>query len=277
MKNNKPKALILLFLCALLLFTSCSKESKKMDNVKASEANDTLIVGMYLSYPPFETINAQGEAEGLSVALAEELGHYLNRDIEIINIPYDNLVSSIIDGKADVIISSLPVTQERLALVDFSDAYANVKYSALLNQELSINNLDELDNSNYTIAVKKDSMGGSYASQKLKKAKIVVYDTDKEAAEAVVNSKADAYIQDELTVFKYWKLYPVATHISFIFEDYAQSWGIAISKSNPELKNKINEFLKEFKNNRGFQKLSESYLSTETDSYKSQNIPFIFD
>lgn len=277
MKKNKPKALILLFLCAILIFTGCSKESKNVENIKASRAKDILTVGMYLSYPPFETMNSQGEAEGLSVVLAEELGNYLNLDIEIINIPYDNLVSSIVDGKADIVISSLPITQERLALVDFSEAYAKVKYSVLLNESLSINSLKELDKSHYTIAVKKDSAGSSYASQKLNKAEIVEYDTDTEAAEAVVNSQADAYIQDELTVFKYWKLYPVATHISVLVDDNAQSWGIAVSRSNPELKNKINEFLKDFKANGGFKELSEIYLSKEVDSYKTWNIPFIFD
>ncbi len=277
MKKNTPKALILLFLCTLLFFTGCSKESKKVDNIKASEAKDILKVGMYLSYPPFETISAQGEAKGLSVSLAEELGNYLHRDIEIINIPYDNLVASIIDGKAEIVISSLPVTQERLALVDFSDSYAKVKYSVLLNEVLSIDSLEDLDKSEYTIAVKKGSVGSSYASKKLNKAKISEYDTDKEAAEAVVNSQADAFIQDELTVFKYWKLYPVATHISYILEDYAQNWGIAVSKSNPELKNKINEFLKEFKANGGFEDLSEIYLSKEIDSYKAWKVPFIFD
>ncbi len=277
MKKITPKALILLFLCAILLFSGCSKKSKTTENAKNSEIKDTLTVGMYLSYPPFETISSQGEAEGLSVLLAKELGNYLNIDIEIINIPYDHLVSSIIEGKVDVVISSLPITEERLALVDFSDPYAKVRYSILLDEDLIIDSLEDLDKSHYTIAVKRNSLGSSYASNRLNKAKIHEYDTDTEAAEAVVNSQADAYIQDELTVFKYWKLYPVATHISFLMEDNAQSWGIAVSKNNPELKNKINEFLKSFKDNGGFEELSELYLSTEVDSYKAWNIPFIFD
>ena len=277
MKKNRPKALSLLLLFMILFFSGCSNKSTEKEDIMAAEKKETLTVGMYLSYPPFETINSQREAEGLSVALAENLGNYLNLNVEIINIPYDSLVPSIVDGRSDIVISSLPITQERLSLVDFSEPYAQVKYSILLNEDLTIGSLKDLDKSQYTIAVKKDSLGDGYASQKLHKAKIVKYTSDTEAAEAVVNSQADAYIQDELTVFKYWKLYPVATRILFTGEDIAQSWGIAVSKNNPELKNKINEFLASFKAGEGFKELSQLYLPKESDTYKTWNIPFIFD
>jgi polar amino acid transport system substrate-binding protein len=82
-----------------------------------------LIVGMELSYPPFETFDEQGKPSGVSVDLASALGKYLHRDIKIENIPFVGLIPSLKTGKIDLILSSMTVTAEREKSIDFSDPY----------------------------------------------------------------------------------------------------------------------------------------------------------
>ncbi|MFP4077842.1 MAG: transporter substrate-binding domain-containing protein, partial [Candidatus Izemoplasmataceae bacterium] len=53
--------------------------------------DDTLRVGMDLSYPPFET-EEDGDPEGISVDVAHELGDYLGRDVEIVDTGFGQLI-----------------------------------------------------------------------------------------------------------------------------------------------------------------------------------------
>ena len=66
------KKLIVIIFMALVI-VGCSQKSE----------DNTLVVGMELQYPPFETTNAAGDPEGISVDLAYALGDYLGRDVEI--------------------------------------------------------------------------------------------------------------------------------------------------------------------------------------------------
>jgi polar amino acid transport system substrate-binding protein len=77
------------------------------------EADNRLIVGMELAYPPFETTDAQGQPAGVSVDLARDLGKQLGREVEIENIPFHGLIPSLQTRKIDLIISSITATPER--------------------------------------------------------------------------------------------------------------------------------------------------------------------
>ena len=69
-----------------------------------------LIVGMEMSFPPFEMLDSSGQPAGVSVEIARAMGLYLNRSIRFENIPFDGLIPSLKTGKIDVIISSLTMT-----------------------------------------------------------------------------------------------------------------------------------------------------------------------
>src|SRR5215213_6082743 len=106
--------LIFCLLLGLALLTGCSRE-------RIAE----LRVGMELAYPPFEMTSKAGAPEGVSVDLANELGRFLRRKVEIQNIAFDGLIPSLVTGKIDVIISSLTATPERAKSIDFSEPYAS--------------------------------------------------------------------------------------------------------------------------------------------------------
>ena len=95
------------FLAALTIvltgfLTACSSK----------RAANEFVVGMDLSYPPFETIDTTGKPTGVSVDLAEALGHSLGRPLRIENIPFTGLIPSLKTGKIDCIISSMTDTPE---------------------------------------------------------------------------------------------------------------------------------------------------------------------
>ena len=82
------KRIITVFIVVLTVITLLAACSGQQE-----EAQDELVVGMELAYPPFETKDAQGEPSGVSVDLAK-LGRIFAETGRIENINWDGLIPS---------------------------------------------------------------------------------------------------------------------------------------------------------------------------------------
>ena len=109
---KKKISVLLILALSCLLFAACGK---KEDNI--------LVVAMELAYPPFETKDEQGNAAGISVDFSYAFGEYIGKEVKIENISWDGLIPALQTGKADMVISSMTITEEREKTVDFSDPY----------------------------------------------------------------------------------------------------------------------------------------------------------
>jgi len=106
-----------------------------------AKADDNVLkVGMDLKWPPFEDRNTDGEPYGISVALAEELGEYLDRPVEIVDMDFSLLISAVDTGQIDVILASMTITEEREESVDFSDPYFFYPLITVLNKSFAEDN-----------------------------------------------------------------------------------------------------------------------------------------
>ena len=67
--------------------------------------------------PPLNMKNRAGELIGLDVDLARELANAMDLDLVLVEMRFANLLSSLEDGKIDLVISSLTITPARNARV----------------------------------------------------------------------------------------------------------------------------------------------------------------
>ena len=88
----------------------------------AALADGVLTVGTNAEFPPFEYVDDNGEPDGFDIALIKAIGEKLGVEVEVENMEFASLVSSI-GSKIDVAIAGMTVTEERQQSVDFSDAY----------------------------------------------------------------------------------------------------------------------------------------------------------
>jgi polar amino acid transport system substrate-binding protein len=86
-----------------------------------------LIVGTSADYPPYESINAEGEFVGFDMDLARAIGEKLGVEVEFQDMPFDSLIAAVQEGKIDVIIAAMQATPERDETVDFSVVYRPTK------------------------------------------------------------------------------------------------------------------------------------------------------
>ncbi len=234
-----------------------------------------LRVGMELAYPPFEMVAADGTPDGVSVALAKALGQYLSRPVTIENTAFDGLIPALKTGKIDLIISSMTATQERSRSIDFSIPYLRTGLCLLVGKNSSIQSAADLNAPGKKIAVKKGTTGHLYAMRELPHAELLVLDKENACVLEVIQTKADAFIYDQMSVFQHAQRNPETTR-AILKPFIEESWAIGLRKGEDALRNKVNEFIEKFKAEGGFEKLGDQYLAEQKAAFKNQGIPFVF-
>lgn len=90
--------------------------------VSVAGATETLKVATNAEYAPFEF--KQGELfYGIDMEVAKLLAEYLNMNLEIVDMPFESVVTSIGKDSFDIAIAALTITNDREANINFTDAY----------------------------------------------------------------------------------------------------------------------------------------------------------
>lgn len=247
-----------------ILFAACSKP-----------APNQLVIGMELEYPPFETVDDQGDPAGVSVDLAKALGEHLGREVVIRDFKFKGLPAALSSGKIDLIISSMTATDERAKVISFSEPYAKVGLALLVQKDSLLTDLQALDREGVTVAVKAGTTGESFAEQILAKAQLLRLDHAGTCAIEVSQGKADAFIYDQSSVLEFADEHPTTTR-ALPAPIKTEQWAIGVAKGNDTLREEVNAFLEAFRASGGFDRLAEKHLSVQKERFARAGVPFIF-
>ena len=246
-------------------------------SAKVDNETKPLIIGMELAYPPFETKDDAGNPSGISVDLANALGDYLERPVQIENTNWDGLIPSLQTGKVDVVISSMTITEERKKVVDFSEPYSRSYLALLVNKASGIEAIEDLDQEGKVIDVKKGTVGAIYAQKHLSKATINALSSENAGVTEVLQGKADAFIYDQLTIYRQNQANLDKTNVVQIPAQDSEDWGMVVKKGNTELKDQINSFIKDYREQGGFDQVADKYMAEEKQIFEELGFPWFFD
>ena len=270
-------AMALMLACGLAACSSGGSGADGEGDGDGAASGKTLNVAMELAYPPFETKDDAGNPEGLAVDFIRDFGAAYGYDVNIENTAWDGLIPSLQSGKADLVISSMTITDERKQSVDFSDAYAMAQLAILANADSNISSIDDLNQPGRKVAVKTGSTGDVYATKNLTNAEIVRLADESACVTEVVQGKADGFLYDQLTIYRNHQANPDSTDAVFIpFQD-AEEWGIAVKKGNTELLDQLNAFIAQSKTDGEFDRLTEKYLADEKKAFDQYGFKWFFD
>ena len=234
-----------------------------------------LVVGMDLSYPPFETIDPSGKPTGVSVELAGALAESLGKRLRIENIPFTGLIPSLQTGKIDCIISSMTDTPERRGSVAFSDPYVGTGLALLVGKDSPASSIGDIDQPGKTLAVRQGTTGEVWARAYIQNARILALEKESAAVLEVVQGKADAFIYDQMSIWKNAQEQPEKTR-ALLAPVRKEQWAVALRQEDSDLRQKINAFLKDFRAAGGFEKLGDKYLGDQKAAFREQGIEFYF-
>ena len=243
---KKLTVAIIGILLAGVLLTGCNTESKQTSQV-SSEARKKLVVGSSAGFYPFAMMDKSGQLIGYEIDLVNGLGEYLNMDVEIQ--AYNgltNILSALQSQKVDVIVSAITITEKRKEMLDFStpylEGYLNV---AVTDKYKDLRKWEDLDKPGVVIGIVMGTTA-ELATQKMVNATIKKFESNSLLAQALLNKQIDAVIDDESWV-KVFKVYNPSITVLPVRVGEPEPLGIGVGKGNKELLDKVNAYLKHYK------------------------------
>ena len=86
------------------------------------------------TFEPFEYYQ-DGKIVGIDVDVANAIGDVMGVDVEILDMEFDAIITSVQAGKADAGIAGITVTPEREKNIGFTDSYADVRQVIMVNSK----------------------------------------------------------------------------------------------------------------------------------------------
>jgi polar amino acid transport system substrate-binding protein len=119
----KRSVLFVSLLLALSLLLSACGTSTAANHLEAIKQAGVIKVGTSADYPPFESVDENGNKVGFDIELMTEIAKRLDVELEWVDMPFDSLIAAVQEGKIDASISAFNYSEERDQMIDFSDAY----------------------------------------------------------------------------------------------------------------------------------------------------------
>lgn len=176
-------------------------------------AADTLRVGVNPEYPPL-VFKQDGHIVGIEPDSARAVGEIIGRRVQLVELPFDKLISSLLAGDIDVIMSGFSVTAARSAQVMYADSYMLVGQMAILHRDKLTRFAQpwSIYRPGVRVGVEPDTTGAAFAERELKEGEVLFFQDAEAAFAGLREDTIDLYIHDAPT-----------------------SWGLATNQDNSDL------------------------------------------
>ena len=208
------------------------------------------------AFPPYEMTTDAGEFEGIDVDTAKAIAEKLGLELQIDDMDFDAALLSVQQGKADIVMAGVTVTDERKAVMDFSDSYATGIQSIIVPNDSDIASPDDL--AGKKIGTQRGTTGYLYCSDDFGEDAVVAYDSGLTAVQALNNGQVDAVVIDNAPAQEFVAANPglKVLDTSYAEEDYA----IGVAKGSA-LEDAVNKALEELKADGTLQAIVDKYIN----------------
>ena len=249
MKKIMALALALLMVAALCACGGSSGDSLTIEKGK-------LIMSTNAEFPPYEMTTDEGGYAGIDVEIAGEIAKKLGLELVIEDMGFDAALLAVQEGKSDIVMAGVSVTDDRLLVMDFSDSYATAK-QVIIVKEGSAVTLDTLGD--YIIGTQRATTGNIYCTEDYGEDHVKAYDNGATAVQALVNGQIDCVVIDSAPAEEYVASNPglVILETEYVTEQYA----IGMDKGNTALVEAVNKALAELIADGTVQSIIDKYIS----------------
>ena len=262
------KSLFLVSACAILALgvVGCGekKEEKKAEApapaaAPAPAGPKTIVFASDATYPPMQYMNEQKEIVGFEVDVIKAAAEKGGFKAEFKNVAWDGIFAGLASGKYDAISSSVSITDERKATMDFSEPIMPIEQMLVVGIKDKATDLAGLKGKSIgaqigttSFFVIKDAKGFK-AIKTYDEVGLAMEDLVKGSIQAVV---ADSPVAVEYTAKKYADKIKIA---GVIKSDKVENIGIAVKKGNKEVLDLVNKGLAAIKADGTFDKIKEQH------------------
>ena len=235
-------------------------QNSQVSTLEQIKQNDVIRVAVFADNPPFGYVDSEGKNQGFDIAVTKHVAKDLLGDenkIEYVVTEAANRVEFLKSNKVDVVFASFSVTPERIEVVDFAEPYLKASLGIASLKKSPINSIKDLENK--TLIVNKGSSSDSYFSKNYPKIKLLKFEQNTDAFNALKDGRGDAISQDSTYALAWAAQNPdyVVGIPQIGNEDFIAP---AVKKGNVELLNWLNTEIKHLRETGEIQKIYDETL-----------------
>lgn len=240
--------------------TASSEAASETETAELSTVEPgKLIMSTNAAFPPYEMTTDSGEFEGIDIETAQAIADKLGLELQIDDMDFDAALLAVQQGKSDMVMAGVTVTDERQNVMDFTDSYATGIQSIIVKEDSDIASVDDL--AGKKIGTQRGTTGYLYCSDDFGDENVVAYDDGLTAVQMLNNGQVDCVVIDNAPAKEFVAANPGLKLLdtAYVEEDYA----IGVGKGNTELKDAINTALEELKADGTLQAIVDKYITAE--------------
>ena len=218
-----------------------------------------LIMSTNAAFPPYEMTTDSGEFEGIDIETAQAIADKLGLELQIDDMDFDAALLAVQQGKADMVMAGVTVTDERQNVMDFTDSYATGIQSIIVKEDSDIASVDDL--AGKKIGTQRGTTGYLYCSDDFGDENVVAYDNGLTAVQMLNNGQVDCVVIDNAPAKEFIAANPGLKLLDTAYVE--ESYAIGVGKGNTELKDAINTALEELKADGTLQAIVGKYITAE--------------
>lgn len=212
------------------------------------------------AYPPFNSVDANGQLVGFDVDIAKALCAEMKANCEIVAQDWDGIIPALVANKYDAIIASMSITDERKQSIDFTNKYYS-NYLAVIAPSGGVTGPSDLNRK--TVGAQRSTLASQWAEDQLMgRASIKLYDTQTAAYADLQAGRLDAMVSD---------IYPAMDWLTSVsgFQlagekiDISDQIGIGIRQNEAGLKAAFNTAIDAIRTNGVYAEINAKYFSAD--------------
>ena len=211
------------------------------------------------AFPPYEMTTDSGDLEGIDIEVAGAIAKKLGLELQVDDMDFDAALLAAQQGKSDIVMAGVSVTEERQKVMEFSDSYATGVQVIIVKEDSDIASVENLDGK--MIGTQRGTTGNIYCTDDYGEDHITTYDNGLTAVQALMNGQVDCVVIDQEPA----KAFVAANQglkileTEYVSEDYA----IGMAKGNTALQSAVNKALAELQEDGTVQSIVDKYIAAK--------------
>ena len=232
-----------------------------------SNAGDwsTIKIGTEGAYAPFNYHDAAGKLQGFDIDLVQALCDRMHAKCEFIAIQFDGIIPALQNGQIDAIATSMAITEKRKKVVDFTDRYW-IRHARFLScSSRKMEDISPAALKGVTIGTQQGTVSDDFLEANYKDADVRLYKTMDDAYQDASAGRIDLVLAGEAVAYDFMQK-PAGKNCRYVGERlpdgkfFGAGCGIAVRKTDPDLRDKFNAALKEVLADGTYQKINAKYF-----------------
>lgn len=255
-KYVKLLALVLTMATMFSLMAACS----------GGEDNENVIVlGTSADYPPFESMVLNSDLEskyddivvknsaddsyyGIDIAMAKAIAKKMGKELKIVNMNFDNLITALGKGEIDFVIAAMEYKDDRASGAGYSDPYYTDMPPMIVVKKENVSKYTSLaDFSGKTVGAQSGTTKLDIVTNDMTGAQSKALTSVTDLINEVIYDKVDAIVLDGAVAMKYAAANDKLAVVEAVsLGDAAEPYRVWVQKNDPKgLLNDINAAIKE--------------------------------